>query len=55
MKVNGQIPLRFIHSESANFTLPIQKKALQPTLFPFSSKKLAHKAPKDECERHFQR
>jgi hypothetical protein len=41
MKVTGHIPLRFLHSESANFTLTIQKKPIATTLFPFSVKKLS--------------
>lgn len=40
MRVTGHIPLRFLHSESANFTLPILKKPILTSLFPFSVKKL---------------
>ena len=40
MRTNGQIPLRFLHSDSANFTLTIQKKPISTNLLPFSLKKL---------------
>jgi hypothetical protein len=43
MRTNGHIPLRFLHSQSANFTLPIQKKPLATTLLPFSLKKVSAK------------
>jgi hypothetical protein len=39
MRASGQIPLRFLDTLSANFTLPIQKKSLATTLLPFSLKK----------------
>jgi hypothetical protein len=51
MKVTGHIPLRFIHANRASFTLPIQRKAIQPHLFPFSSKKVFTKVPHEERER----
>ena len=51
MRTNGHVPLRFIYAEGVSFTLPIQKKALQPTLFPFSAKKLVYKDAKNELER----
>ena len=38
-RVTGQIPLRFIHSISGNFTLPIQHKRIETELLPFSLKK----------------
>lgn len=41
MRVTEHIPLRFLHSESANFTLPILKKPISTSLFPFSVKKLS--------------
>jgi hypothetical protein len=40
MKSTGHVHLRFIHSNRANFTLPIIKKPIHPVLLPFSSKKL---------------
>lgn len=40
MRTTGQIPLRFLHSDSANFTLTIQKKPISTSLLPFSLKKL---------------
>jgi len=51
MKTIGHIPLRFIHANRASFTLPIQRKAIQPHLFPFSSKKVMTKGLPDERER----
>ncbi|HYV27459.1 MAG TPA: hypothetical protein VFA77_07995 [Candidatus Eisenbacteria bacterium] len=48
MKANGHIPLRFIHSNRGSFTLTIVKKAINPHLFPFSSKKIAQKGLQDE-------
>jgi hypothetical protein len=54
MKTNGRIPLRFFYAESVSFTLPIQNKALQPALFPFSTKKLAHTEGRHELERQLQ-
>jgi hypothetical protein len=54
MKPATHIPLRF-SEERATFTLRIQKKALQPTLYPFSSKKLHSRDAKHEPNRgvHF--
>jgi hypothetical protein len=46
MRSNGHIPLRFLHSQSANFTLTIQKKPLATALLPFSLKKTSGKADK---------
>ena len=54
-KPNGQTALRLIYCESVNFTLPIQKKTLQPSLSPFSVKKPVGKEVKDECARQLQR
>jgi hypothetical protein len=51
MKVTGNIPLRYIHTNRASFTLTIQRKAFQPHLFPFSSKKIMTKGLPDERER----
>ena len=51
MKLISHVPLRFIHSSSANFTLRIKKKPVQPHLFPFSSKKLTVKEVKYEWAR----
>ena len=48
MKANGHIPLRFIHSNRGSFTLTIHKKAINPHLFPFSSKKVALKGMSDD-------
>jgi hypothetical protein len=54
MKTHEPIPLPFTHSGRAGFTPSIQKKALHPLLFPFSSKKLTAKGVKCERERHQQ-
>jgi len=51
MRVTGHIPLRFLHSLSANFTLPIQKKPLSTSLLPFSLKKIPLKEEKHGSER----
>ena len=51
MKANGHIPLRFVHSNRANFTLPIHRKAIHQHLFPFSSKRIFTKGLADERER----
>jgi hypothetical protein len=48
MRTTGHIPLRFVYAEGVSFTLPIQRKALQPTLFPFSAKKLAGKDARND-------
>ena len=50
MRTNGQVPLRFLHSLSANFTLPIQRKPLAAALLPFSLKKLSATSEKPELE-----
>jgi len=46
MRATGHIPLRFLHSLSGNFTLPIQRKPIEMALFPFSLKKLNYKSEK---------
>jgi len=51
MRSNGHIPLRFLHSQSANFTLTIQKKPLMTALLPFSLKKTSGKSDKMGSER----
>ena len=51
MKATGQVPLRFLHTGSANFTLPIQRKPLTTSLLPFSLKKTTGKIPKIDVER----
>ncbi len=55
LKANGQTALRLIYCESVNFTLPIQKKTLPPSLSPFSVKKPVGKEVKDDCARQLQR
>ncbi len=55
LKANGQTALRLIYCESVNFTLPIQKKTLQPSLSPFSVKRPVGKEAKDDCARQLQR
>jgi hypothetical protein len=51
MKITSHIPLRFIHSPNASFTLRIQRKPVQPHVYPFSSKKLTSKEAKYEWGR----
>ena len=51
MKTTGQVPLRFLHTGSANFTLPIQRKPIAASLLPFSLKKTTGKIPKIDIER----
>jgi len=50
MRTNGQVPLRFLHTLSANFTLPIQRKPLTAALLPFSLKKASAKSEKLDVE-----
>ncbi len=51
MKTSAQVPLRFLHTGSANFTLPIQRKPIAASLLPFSLKKTTGKIPKIDMER----
>jgi hypothetical protein len=51
MQNTGQIPLRFLHTLSANFTLPIHKKPLSTTLLPFSLKKISEHGVKHGSNR----
>lgn len=51
MRTSNPIPLRFLHTVSANFTLPIQQKPLATSLLPFSLKKATVKLPRIESER----
>ena len=55
MRVTGHIPLRFLHSAGVNFTLPILKKSVSPTLFPFSLKKLNPRADRNGNEKFHHR
>ena len=55
MRATGHIPLRFLHSASVNFTLPIQKKSVSSTLFPFSLKKLNVRVERHGNERQLHR
>jgi hypothetical protein len=50
MKNNGQIPLRYVHTGSVNFTLPVNQKPLAATLLPFSLKKTTSKIPRVELD-----
>ena len=43
MRVTAHIPLRYFHSLSANFTLPIQHRPIAATLLPFSLKRISLK------------
>ena len=40
MRTQMSIPLRFLHSNSANFTLPITRKSLPLAIYPFCIKKI---------------
>ena len=51
MRSTAQVPLRFLHTLSGNFTLPIQRKAVSMVLFPFSLKKLNLKSDLHGSER----
>jgi len=55
MKSTSHIPLQLMYLESVSFSLPIHKKALQPALQPFSSKKLTGKGAKYDCQPHLLR
>jgi hypothetical protein len=50
MKTIGQIPLRYVHTGSVNFTLPVHQKPLAATLLPFSLKKATGKIRRVELE-----
>lgn len=50
MKNIGQIPLRYVHSGSVNFTLPVHQKPIEASLLPFSLKKTGIKTPRVELE-----
>lgn len=52
MKTIGQIPVRYVHTGSVNFTLPVHQKPLAASLLPFSLKKTTGKIPRLELERH---
>ena len=51
MRTTGHIPLRFLHSDSANFTLTIQKKPILTSLLPFSLKKLNLRAERNGIDK----
>jgi hypothetical protein len=40
MRTTGQIQVRYLHSERANFTLRIRRKARPSASYPFGPKKL---------------
>ncbi len=46
MRVTGQIPLRFLHTVGANFTLQIQRKPIAPAMGLGSFKKISDKPDK---------
>lgn len=48
MKTIGQIPLRYVHTGSVKFTLPVHQKPIAATLLPFSLKKATGKIPRAE-------
>lgn len=43
MRVTGQIPLRFLHTVGANFTLQIHRKPISPVLGAGGFKKISDK------------
>jgi hypothetical protein len=45
MRATVIIPLRYFHSLGGNFTLPVQRKPITATLYPFSLKKLMPTGP----------
>jgi hypothetical protein len=51
MRVTGQVPLRFLHTVGANFTLPILKKPISTTTFPQSLKKISDRPDKSITQR----
>ena len=46
MRFTGQIPLRFLHTSGANFTLQIQRKPIGPSMGMGSFKKILDKPDK---------
>lgn len=46
MRITGQIPLRFLHTVGANFTLQIQRKPIAPPMGLGSFKKISDKPDK---------
>ena len=54
MKSSGQIPLRFLHPSSAQFSLPIRKKSDGAGSFGLvsSDKKLVERPERDARHRH---
>jgi len=51
MRATVTIPLRYFHSGSGNFTLPIRRKPITAALYPFSLKKLAFEGGEKEAQR----
>ena len=51
MRTNGHIQLRYFHSLSANFTLPIQRRPITAVLLPFSLKRVSEKEVRNTHER----
>jgi hypothetical protein len=51
MRATGHIPLRYFHSLSANFTLPIQRRPITASLLPFSLKRVSLKHLKNGHEK----
>ncbi len=51
MKTIGLIPLRYVHTGSVNFTLPVHQKPIAPSILPSSLKKTTGKLVKMDGER----
>jgi hypothetical protein len=51
MRNTGQVPLRFLHTVGANFTLQIQRKPIATTMGAGSFKKISDKPDKLATQR----
>ena len=51
MRATWHVPLRYIHPGSANFTLPIRKKPMSPSVIPLTLNKTSSEVAKHEMER----
>jgi len=51
MRIMGQVPLRFLHTEGANFTLQILRKPIAQTVGTGSFKKISDKPDKQATQR----
>jgi len=51
MRITGQVPLRFLHTVGANFTLQIQRKPIATAVGTASFKKISDKPDKQATQR----